>query len=447
MRLKSCLAVSLLCVFQTSGTAAPNLIFILADDLGYNDLSCQGSKDIKTPNIDRLAKEGIRFTDFYANAPVCTPTRTAFITGRWQQRAGLEWALGFSAEQERRKDGKWVEEKDKLALGLPADTPSLPKWLKTAGYTTAAFGKWHLGYQPEYNPIKHGFDEYFGVLLGHVDYYRYKYFDGTYGLRERDQPVKAEGYLTDLISERAVKFVNDQGKKPFFLYVPYNAVHWPFQPPNRPDPALTKDNKYDGTRKDYITMVDAIDRGVGKILDALEKNGVAENTLIAFSSDNGGERLSDNRPLFNHKATLWEGGIRVPFVMRWPAKLPKGKVVSQPAITMDLSATFVAAAGAKPTATLDGIDLVPILTGEKPEIERTLCWRIQRSDRQMKAVRQGNWKYVQDGPVDMLFNLKDDISERTDLNYQHPEIVQKLKKALADWEEEVEKNPPSIRVH
>jgi arylsulfatase A-like enzyme len=390
----------------------------------------------------------VRFTDFYANAPVCTPTRAAFITGRYQQRVGLEWAMGFTAEQERRQDGKWIPEPDKMALGLPADTPSLPKWLKAAGYATAIFGKWHLGHRPEFNPIKHGFDDYFGITLGHVDYYRYTYFDGTFALRERDQPVKATGYLTNLLSDRAVGFIQKQGKNPFFLYVPYNAVHWPFQPPDRPEPTLTKENKYDGTRQDYAAMVAAMDKGVGRILDALEKEGVAANTLVVFSSDNGGERLSDNRPLFNHKTTLWEGGIRVPCLMRWPARLPKGKIIAQPAITMDLTATFAAAAGAKvpDDVKLDGIDLLPILTGAKPESERTLCWRVQRTGRHMKAIRQGDWKFVEDNMVELLFDLKHDIGERNDLAYQHPDIVKRLKKRLADWEDEFEKSPPLIRV-
>ncbi|MBI1902355.1 MAG: sulfatase-like hydrolase/transferase [Planctomycetia bacterium] len=292
--------------------AQPNVVFILVDDMGYGDLSCMGAKDIQTPNIDRLAAEGVRFTDFYANAPVCTPTRAAFLTGRWQQRCGLEWALGFTAQQQRRVGDSWVEEPDKLALGLPTTEPSLAKMLKAAGYGTAIFGKWHLGFRREFNPTRHGFDEFFGVLLGHTDYYRYNYFDGTRHLYENTQPAKAEGYLTDLISDRAAGYIERQKGKPFFLYVPYNAVHWPFQPPGRPDPKLTYENKYDGTRADYARMLERVDDGVGRILAALDKAGAADNTLVIFASDNGGERLSRNAPLFHHKASLYEGGIRVP---------------------------------------------------------------------------------------------------------------------------------------
>jgi arylsulfatase A-like enzyme len=426
----------------------PNIVFVLVDDMGYADLGCMGSKDIQTPHIDRLAKEGVRFTDFYANAPVCTPTRAAFLTGRWQQRTGLEWALGFTAEQQRRVGDKWLPEPDKLALGLPTEQPSVASFLKGAGYATACFGKWHLGFRPEYNPTRHGFDEYWGILLGHTDFYRYTYFDGTYQLYENAQPAKATGYLTDLINERATAFINRMGKKPFFLYVPYNAVHWPFQPPDRPDPAMTRDNKFDGTRQDYIAMMERVDDGVGMMLAALEKQGVLDDTLFIFSSDNGGERLSDNGPLFNHKTTLWEGGIRVPCLMRWPARLPQGKTTKQPGITMDLTATILAAAGAKTPSTYrpDGIDLLPILTGDRPEVERTFFWRVARTGRHQKAVRHGQWKFVQDDMVEMLFDLEKDIGERRDLAYRRPEVLAKLKKLLADWEAEMAKEPPAFVV-
>ncbi len=254
------------------GVAAANIVFVLVDDLGHADLGCQGAKDIRTPNIDRLAREGVRFTDFYANAPVCTPTRYAFITGRWQQRVGFEWALRFTAEQSRRVDGKWVVEPDKLALGLPVSETSIAHMLKGAGYMTGAFGKWHLGYRPEFNPVRHGFDEYFGVLLGHADYYGYNYFDGTPCLHEGDQPVKAEGYLTDLLNRRATEFIRKQAQRPFFLYVPHLAVHFAYQPPGRPEPPVTKANAYDGSRAIYAQMVEKVDEGVGMMLAELARN-------------------------------------------------------------------------------------------------------------------------------------------------------------------------------
>ncbi|MFN4259348.1 MAG: sulfatase [Gemmataceae bacterium] len=426
----------------------PNIIFVLVDDMGYADIGCMGCKDIRTPHIDRLAKEGVRFTNFYANAPVCTPTRAAFITGRYQQRAGLEWALGFTAEQYRRVGDKWVPEPDKLALGLPAGERTIADLLKEAGYGTAAYGKWHLGFQPEHNPTKRGFDEYFGNLLGHADFYRYVYFDGTYQLYENDKPAKAKGYLTDLYNQRATDFINRMGQKPFFLYVPHLAVHFPFQPPGRPDPPVTMENKFDGTRRDYAAMLECIDDGIGMMLAALEKQGTLDNTLFIFSSDNGGERLSDNTPLFNQKTTLWEGGIRVPCLMRWPAQLPQGKVIDQPAITMDLTATILAAAGVSlpKDRPLDGIDLLPILTGKQPPVERTFCWRVDRPGRKQKAIRHGDWKFIQDDMVELLFHLQEDIGERHNLGYQHPAIKDKLKKMLADWEADVDRQPPAFVV-
>jgi arylsulfatase A len=426
----------------------PNLVFVLIDDFGYADSGPYGAKDIRTPHMDRLAREGVRFTDFYANAPVCTPTRCGFITGRWQQRVGFEWAMGFTAESFRRIDGQLVPERDVHGLGLPTSIPTLPKLLKAAGYATGAFGKWHLGYKDEYNPTKHGFDEYFGELLGHSDYYTHRYYDGTYALRDGLKPVEVEGYLTDLINRRAVEFVRKHAAEPFFLYVPHLAVHCPYQPPGRPTPSVTKENMYDGDRRTYAAMVEKVDEGLGMLLGELDRLGLTDDTLIVVSSDNGGERYSDNTPLFHHKSTLWEGGIRVPCLMRWPERLRAGTVTHQAAITMDLTATFAAAAGVRPddARPFDGIDLLPILTGTDPERDRTFAWRIHRTARQQKAVRHGTWKYMQDGNVEMLFDLAADIGERRDLSFTRPDKFAELKQLLHEWEREVDREPTAFLV-
>jgi len=430
--------------------AQPNIVFILADDFGYGDLGCMGCKDIATPNIDRLSAEGVKFTDFYANAPVCTPTRAGFITGRWQQRCGIEFAFGYQVEQFRRVKGEWVPEPDIHGLGLPLGETTIAQRLKSANYATGAFGKWHLGYKDEYNPTKRGFDEYFGELLGHADYYKHTYYDGTYALRDGMEPVKRDGYLTDLINERAVKFIRDHKSEPFFLYVPHLAVHSPFEAPDAPDtPMVTKESMLKGSRAIYKAMVERIDLGVGMILAELDTLKLTENTLVVFSSDNGGERYSRNSPLFHHKATVWEGGIRVPCLMRWPGRLPRGKVTSQMAITMDLHATFLAAAGITemPPKALDGINLLPLLTGESKPVERTFYWRIDRSNRKQRAIRQGPWKYINDGnSMDLLFNLDSDIGERTDLGYQHPDILADLKAKLKAWEAEIDATEREIWV-
>lgn len=409
-----------------------------------------GCPDIATPHIDRIAAEGVKFTDFYANAPVCTPTRTGFLTGRWQQRCGIEFAFGYQVEQSRKVAGQWVPEPDIHGLGLPLTETTLADRLTAAGYATGAFGKWHQGFKDEYNPINRGFGEYFGELLGHADYYKHTYYDGTYALRDGLKPVKKQGYFTDLINERAVDFIRRHKAVPFFLYVPHLAVHAPWQAPNALAPTMvTKESMHKGNRQIYQAMVERIDQGVGMILAELEKHGLSDNTLVVFNSDNGGERLSRNAPLFHHKATLWEGGIRVPCVMRWPAKLPQGHITHQPAITMDLHATFLAAAGApfpkeKP---LDGIDLTPLLTAAAPPTERTFYWRIDRSNRKQKAIRHGRWKYLNDGnTMDLLFDLENDIGERSNLGYQRPEILQDLKTRLKHWEAEMDASEREIWV-
>jgi arylsulfatase A len=428
----------------------PNIVFVLVDDMGYGDLGCMGSTDIQTPNIDRLANQGVRFTDFYANAPVCSPTRCGFITGRWQQRVGLEWAFGFTAQRRRIVDGQWRDvEALHEGIGLPATQPGIAKMLRSAGYATGAFGKWHLGYDDEYNPLHHGFDEYFGELLGHADYYRHIYYDGTPALRDGLKKVKAEGYFTDLINQRAADFIDKHAHEPFFLYVPHLAVHAPFQPPGRPDPAVTPENMHDGSREDYKAMLQRVDVGVGMIQEKLKQHGIAENTLFVLSSDNGGERWSNNLPLFHHKATLWEGGIRVPCLMSWPAKLPQESISHQPAITMDLTATFLAAADATPPDgyQLDGMDLLPLISTANEPVQRMFCWRIHRDNRKMRAIRVGKYKYIDDGgTMDLLFDLEADIGERHNLCYRHHDIVEDLKSRLAAWEKDVDAEPKTFTV-
>jgi arylsulfatase A-like enzyme len=432
---------------------APNIVFILVDDLGYGDLGCTGAEDIRTPHIDRIAADGIQLTDFYANAPVCTPTRAGFMTGRWQQRLGIEFAFGYQVEQKVLVDGKWVPEPGFHALGLPLKAKTLANFLKERGYATGAFGKWHLGFKDVYNPLNRGFDEYFGELLGHADYYQHTYYDGTYALRDGLEPVKRKGrYFTDLVNERAAQFVAKSAAagKPFFLYVPHLAVHAPFQAPDASEtPLVTKETMLTGSRAIYRAMLERVDDGVGGIYAELEKAGLVENTLVVLSSDNGGERWASNRPFFHHKATLWEGGIRVPCVMSWPAVLPKGKKSAQAGITMDLTATFLKASGGSlpEDRPFDGIDLIPHLTGEKPVVERTFFWRMDRTNRKMKAIRHGNYKYLDDGgTMDLLYDLEADPGERVNLHYRHPDISADLKARLKAWEAEMDASDYDMQV-
>jgi arylsulfatase A-like enzyme len=405
----------------------PNLVFILTDDMGYGDLGCYGSHDIRTPHIDRLATQGVRFTDCYANAPVCTPTRVGFLTGRYQQRFGkdLEWALGPN----NNKTG-----------GLQPSQSVLPGALKQAGYRSAIVGKWHVGWNPGARPMRHGFDKFFGILLGNADMYTHKYHDGSDDLWENDQPVRKEGYLTDLLAERAVDWIRRNAANPFVLYLPFNAVHWPFQPPGKPV-AATAENWRDGNRSDYARMLESVDSAVGKVMDALRSHRLEENTLVVFSNDNGGERLSDSGPLFHVKGTLFEGGIRVPAIARWPGIIPAGRTTRQAAMTMDFTATFLKAAGATAPA-LDGVDLLPVLSGTTPEFERSLFWRIDQPGRRQLAARRGKWKYIDDntgnrGFPELLFNLEDDPGERRNLYYRNQEVAAALRKAALSWQEEV----------
>ena len=413
----------------------PNVVLIITDDVGYGDLGSYGAPDVKTPNLDKLAREGIRLTDFYANGATCTPTRTGLISGRYQQRYGLELPLGARppADSER---------------GLPATGRSLPQLLKNNGYATALIGQWHLGWKNEFSPTAHGFDYFFGFKSGYIDYYQHT--TGTDApvradLFENDRPVEVAGYMTDLITERSVRFIEQNGGRPFFLDVSYNAAHWPYQRPD--DPSIARDDgrhlgPFDdptNTRADYVAMLERADQGIGRILAALDKAGLRQNTLVIFTNDNGGEWLSRNTPLFHHKGSVWEGGIRVPAILRWPGRIPAGRVSEQVGITMDLTATILAVTETPvpPDARLEGINLLPVLTARSPNIERTLFWRVTGA-RAQQAVRWREWKLIMDGGRPMLFNLKADIGERTNLIGQRAEIAQRLRTLLIAWQADVD---------
>jgi arylsulfatase A-like enzyme len=414
---------------RAQSAARPNVLLILIDDMGYADVGCYGSKDILTPNIDRLAREGVRLTDCYSNGPVCTPTRCGLMTGRYQQRFGLEWALGPGVK----------------GYGLHASNHTIARYLKNAGYKTAIFGKWHLGYEPEVGPNRHGFDEFYGLLSGNVDHYSHKEINNEDDWYENTTPVKVDGYSTELLRDRAVKWLEANAASPFFCYLPFNSVHWPFQAPGRPDTVRTRPTWFDGARAtEYKPMLESIDAAIGRVLQVLEKKGVLDQTLVIFTNDNGGERLSDNRPFFHHKGTLWEGGIRVPGILRWPGRLPKGKVSTQPAMSMDLTATIADACGVTPDPAqpFDGKSLLPILAGRAPVEKRTFYWRINRADRKQRACRRGTWKWINDAGFDQLYDLANDPAERRDLSYRHPDITKQLASLHNDWEEMLKKNPP-----
>lgn len=414
---------------QPPSATRPNVLLIITDDLGYGDIGSYGAPDVKTPNLDRLANEGVRLTDFYANGATCTPTRTALISGRYQQRFALERPLGTGAD-----------------TGLSPEGRSLPQLLKNNGYATGLIGKWHLGERAQFGPNAHGFDYFLGFKSGFIDYYQHTGGTGMGDLFENETPVRIDGYMTDLITERSVRFVTEHAQRRFFLEVAYNAPHWPYQVPDHPSTARDDAihlQPYDldsGTRQDYVAMFERVDRGVGSLLDTLDKLGLARNTLVIFTNDNGGEWLSRNAPLFHRKATLWEGGIRVPAILRWPGTLPAGRVSSQVGITMDLTATILAATGAaRPEGpSLEGIDLMPILAGRTPVVERTLFWRTLYANRRQWAVRSGDWKLLVDGESAMVFNLRNDIGERNDLTTGRQDVARRLRPLIAAWEKDVD---------
>jgi arylsulfatase A-like enzyme len=331
-------------------------------------------------------------------------------------------------------------------LGLIATGRTLPQLLKNHGYTTALIGKWHLGYKPEFSPNTHGFDYFFGLKSGYHDFYQHTGGNGKPDLWENDRPIDLNGYTTDLITERALKFIEQNTNRPFFIDVAYNAPHWPYQPPDKPSVAprngahVRPGDTPTSTRADYVAMVERVDRGVGEILRLLDRLKLSNNTIVIFTNDNGGEWLSNNGPLFNRKWTVWEGGIRVPALIRWPGRIPGGAVSDQVGITMDLTASILAATGTTvpPETRLDGVNLFPIWEGKAPKIERTLFWRTNVGGHSQKAVRSGDVKLVIDGNHTFLFDIRADTGERRDLAGQRQDAAHKLRALLADWERDVD---------
>jgi arylsulfatase A-like enzyme len=429
-----------------SRAGKPNIVFILADDLGYGDLGCYGRQDIKTPVIDRIAAEGVRFTQYYANGPECTPTRTAFLTGRYQHRVGgLECAIG-TGNVGRYDDA--IRLRKTHDLGLPVKETSIARMLKDAGYATAITGKWHLGYEPKFAPHLHGFDHAFYCIGGGMDYFHYLDTVAGYNLFLNGNPIRREGHFTDLATDEAIKFIDKHADEPFFLYVPYTAPHSPFQGPDdyRPDPLPLDSllwNQGKAPPDVYIAMIEHVDKCIGRILKKLDEKVLAENTVIIFSSDNGGTGSARNAPLSKIKGTTFEGGIRVPAMARWPGTIPRGTISNQACITMDFSASIVRIAGAKapPGREFDGIDILKLVETGGPPQKRTLFWRGRRGERTRWAVRDGDMKYIRstDGSrsEEYLFDLREDTSETRDLLEKRPEEVKRLKALLADWEKKV----------
>jgi arylsulfatase A-like enzyme len=410
----------------TAAGQPPNIVFILADDMGYADLSCYGRPDFTTPNIDRLAAGGLRFKQAYANSAVCSATRTALITGRYQYRlpVGLEEPLNGSRN-----------------IGLPDGHPTLPGLLRKNGYSTTLLGKWHLGWLPEYSPLKSGYDHFWGFRGGALDYFTHKTGPAntdTEDLWDDDVKVHQAGYLTTLLGDRAVSVVSAQAQKkqPFLLSLHFNAPHWPWEGPE--DDAESQRIKalvdYDGgSLKTYGRIVGELDTQVGRVLRALETGGVADNTIVIFTSDNGGERFSDTWPFTGKKTELLEGGLRIPAVIRWPGHIPAGGTTEQVAISMDWMPTLLELAGAQPDPAYppDGVSLVPVLTQRAPVFPRRLFWRYKHNEQ--RAVRDGDLKWLKIGENTFLFDVVADPLERANLKERQPETYQRLVRDYEAW--------------
>jgi arylsulfatase A-like enzyme len=419
----------------------PNVIVFLADDLGYVDLGVQGGKDVPTPHIDSLAKNGVRCSNGYVSGAYCSPTRAGLMTGRYQQRFGHEFNEPPPPNREK--------------FGLPLTETTFAQRMKSLGYATCAIGKWHLGFSPEFRPISRGFDEFYGTLANTPFFNPTNFIDSRLSPEVRKVEDKSF-YTTDAYADRAVDYIERHKDKPFFIYLPFNACHVPNQATEK-YLARFKDIT-DDTRRSYAAMLSAMDDAIGRVLATLRAHKLEESTLIFFVSDNGGpmtkmgQNGSNNRPLRGQKGDVYEGGVRVPFLVQWKGRLPAGKTYDSPVIQLDILPTAVAAAGGTVDTAwkLDGVNLLPHLGGTaKGQPHDTLYWRFGPQ----WAIRQGEWKLVQGfdyaqeqpGPVQSvkiepqprLYNLAQDISESKDLAAQHPDRVKTLQRAWKAWNAEL----------
>jgi arylsulfatase A len=422
----------------------PNIVFIMIDDLGYGDLGCYGSKVKGTPNIDGLAHEGKRFTDYHSNGPMCTPTRAALMTGMYQHRFGKKFEGAISGK-------KHYDE------GLPLEALTIAEVLKNAGYATGMYGKWHLGYHPPFLPADQGFDEFVGLGSGDGDHFTHIDRSGRKDWWDKNELKMEAGYSTELITDHSINFITAHQNEPFFLYVSHLSIHFPWQGPNEP-PHRVEGNDYANDKWGIIpdknnvsphvkAMVESIDKGVGKILQTLKNLGLEKNTLVIFTSDNGGYihygdshfNISSNGPLRGQKTEVYEGGHRVPFIANWPGKIRAAATSDEIVMTMDMFPTFVELAKAKipPNHQLDGVSIVSHLFNNKALPGRAVCWKMDNE----RAIRKGNWKLclINDNSPE-LYDLSKDIGESNNLATDNPELVNQLFTDYKEWEKNVTAN-------
>ena len=425
-------------VGQAEQAPRPNIVLIMADDLGYGDLSCYGATHVSTPHIDALAKNGIRFTDYHSNGAVCSPTRAALMTGRYQQRTGVEGVITAARHRE---------------VGLPLEEVTIAEVLKDAGYATAMYGKWHLGYDiKRFGPLRQGFETFEGFVSGNVDYFNKIDQEAHKDWYIGDELVHVDGYVTDLINDRAVdwigRHVKENGDEPFFLYLAHGAPHYPLQGPDdkgfREADKKVRPPKVVDRPATYKAMIESMDEGIGRVVAKLEKHGLDENTLVIFTSDNGHAPAfgGSGGPLRGSKSTVYEGGHRVPMVMQWPAVIEPGLTTEAMVIGMDLFPTFAGIADAQlpVDVAIDGLDLIARQEPGKVQ-KRALHW----IHGNRHAIRQDEWKLVMNGNAKPeLYNLNHDLGEQKDLAEQHPDRVQQMQDAHQKWLEDVRQDVEKV---
>lgn len=421
--------ISLSCL-SLAGTAEeragkPNIILIMADDLGYGDIGCYGSDYIKTPVLDKLAAEGIKFIDYHSNGAVCTPTRAALMTGNYQQRAGLEGVINAQM--------------DKRIYGIADAEVTMAEIFQKSGYQTGIFGKWHLGYQPEYNPTHHGFKDFYGYVSGNVDYISHRDGIGIYDWWQNTDTCYDKGYVTDLITNQALKFIESNQNNPFLLYLPHEAPHFPYQGRNDKADRLPGLNfEMLGSRPDkkqaYKEMIEIMDENIGRVLQKLKDLNLDKNTIVIFCSDNGATNMGNNGVLNGFKGSLWEGGHRVPAIARYPEKIKPGSISDATILSMDVLPTLLATAGISHNFSFDGEDFSNVLFSGKEMKVRPIFWRYQNQ----WVVRIGHWKYLKIKEKEYLFDLAKDLGETINVKDENPSMMINLRALVKDWEKEME---------
>jgi arylsulfatase A-like enzyme len=422
----------------------PNIVYIMIDDLGYGDIGCYGSEVNNTPNIDSLANHGMLLTDYHSNGPMCTPTRAALMSGKYQHRYGKKFETALSVKRHGDQ-------------GLPLGVYTIAEALNDAGYSTGMYGKWHLGYQEPFLPANQGFDDFIGLLSGDGDHHTHINRWGQKDWWHNNEIAMEDGYAEDLITNHSIDFIKAHKNEPFFLYVSHLAIHFPWQgpedPPHRKAGKTYPDDKWgiilnpDNVHPHVNAMIEAVDKGVGKIMETLKRLDLEKNTLVIFTSDNGGYihydhkffNISNNGPLRGQKTQVYEGGHRVPFIAYWPGKISQGSVSDETVMTMDMYPTFTELAGAEipDTLQLDGRSILPVLFKNKSLSERAVCWKAGNA----KAIRKGKWKLIKHGDDKAeLYNLSDDIGEENNVAQYYPDIVRRLTDQYNKWENQVTQN-------